>query len=285
MSEPFLPKRLAVAAYHKLPNAVNEAEAITAYLKEQGIDAPMGSLFDEDLRKRIKAREFDALVVTGGDGTLLRAGHLCAPVGVPVLGINTGRLGFLMQIERGEWMSAITQMLGGQAWIEQRMMLRVDHLRAGENIGVWYAINETVVCRGVLLKPVRFTVSVDERPLATYIADGLIAATPTGSTAYALAAGGPILPPELRNILLVPIAPHLSFDHAVVLAAGSMVSITARGESVVLSTDGQLPINLTEDDRVDVRAAEYSVPFIRFGDPGYFYRNLTNHMNQTGTPR
>jgi NAD+ kinase len=135
---------------------------------------------------------------------------------------------------------------------------------------------------------VHLAASVDGRLLTTYVADGLIAATPTGSTAYALAAGGPILPPVLRNILLVPIAPHLSVDRAVVLSEGSSVSITVKSDNAILSVDGQIPIGLAEDDRVDVRSAEYTAQFVRFGDPGYFYRNLTAHMNQNssiGLPR
>ena len=112
------------------------------------------------------------------------------------------------------------------------------------------------------------------------LADGLISSTATGSTAYALAAGGPILPPELRNILLVPIAPHLSVDRAVVLSEGSSVSILVHDENTVLSVDGQVPIGLTEDDLVVIRAGEYTTKFVRFGDAGYFYRNLTTHMNQ-----
>jgi NAD+ kinase len=123
-------------------------------------------------------------------------------------------------------------------------------------------------------------VNVDGRLLTTYVADGLLAATPTGSTAYALAAGGPILPPDLRNILIVPIAAHLSVDRAVVLAEGASVSILIQNDNVILSVDGQEPIGLAENDHVDVSAAEYTAQFIRFGDPGYFYRNLTAHMHQ-----
>jgi NAD+ kinase len=112
------------------------------------------------------------------------------------------------------------------------------------------------------------------------VCDGLIASTPTGSTAYALAAGGPILPPDLRNILLVPIAPHLSVDRAIVLAEGSALRISVRSENSVVSVDGQAPIALEEGDHVDVHASEYTAHFVRFGDPGYFYRNLNAHLNQ-----
>lgn len=287
MSDTFLPKRPVVTAYPRMPQAFAEAEAMAAYLKEKGIEAPHGSLYDENLRKRVRAGEFDLLIMAGGDGSVLRAGNLCAASRVPILGVNLGKLGFLIQIERDEWREYFDKLLNGEAWIENRMMLHADYMRAGELVGNWDALNEVVVGRGQNLRPVRLSASVDGRHLTSYVADGLIASTATGSTAYALAAGGPILPPELRNILLVPIAPHLSVDRAVVLSEGSTVSIRVNSENAVLSIDGQPSISLMEDDRIDVRAADVTTQFVRFGDPGYFYRNLTAHMNENslGLPR
>jgi NAD+ kinase len=175
-------------------------------------------------------------------------------------------------------------MLKGESWIENRMMIRAEHWRGNQSLGNWHALNEALVCRGQFVRPVRLSASVDGHLLTNYVADGLIAATPTGSTAYALAAGGPILPPELRNILLVPIAPHLSVDRGVILSEGSSVSITVREDSnAVLCVDGQTPVSLAENDLVNVRAGDYSAMFVRFSDPGYFYRNLTAHMNQNPT--
>ena len=287
MSLPFIPKRIVVTAYPKMPEALIEAEAMSAYLKEKGMDAPVGSLYDEGLRKRVKQGEFDMLIAVGGDGSVLRAGHLCAPSRVPILGVNLGRLGFLIQIDRKEWRDYLDRLFKGEAWIENRMMLRAEHTRAGENLGSSLALNEVVVGRGQNLRPVRLTAFVDTRELTSYVADGLIAATATGSTAYALAAGGPILPPELRNILLVPIAPHLSVDRAVVLSEGASVGIIVKSENAVLSVDEQLPTPLSEDDLVTVTAADVTAQFVRFGDPGYFYRNITMHINEnsTGFPR
>ncbi len=287
MSDAFIPKRPVVTAYPKMPEAFSEAEAMAGFLKGLGIDAPCGSIYDENLRKRVRAGEFDLLIIAGGDGSVLRAGHLCAPSRVPILGVNLGRMGFLIQVNRDEWHAYFQKLFKGEAWIENRMMLRAEHTRAGDPMGEWNALNEVVVGRGQMLRPVRLTASVDGRELISYVADGLIAATPTGSTAYALAAGGPILPPELRNILLVPIAPHLSVDRAVVLSEGSTVSMIPKSENAVLSVDGQSPINLMEDDHINVRAAEINAQFVRFGDPGYFYRNLTAHMNENslGMPR
>lgn len=281
MSSSFIPQQIVVAVHPKFPAALNEAQAIVDYLRDKGMpDVPVGSLNNTDLRQRVKSGQADLLIAVGGDGTILRAGHLCAPLGVPILGINIGKLGFLIQVGRESWPEMTDQLLSGDFWIEERLMLRVELVRAGEVQGVWHALNEAVVSRGQYLNPVYIAASVDGMQLTTYVADGLLAATATGSTAYALAAGGPILPPELRNILIVPIAPHLSVDRAVVLAEGSAVNITVQSDNAVLSVDGQTPIGLDADDRVDVRSAEYSAKFVRFGDVGYFYRNLTAHMNQ-----
>lgn len=287
MSDTFLPTRPVVTAYPRMPKAFVEAEAMAKYLKEKGLDTPHGSLYDEDLRKRVRRGEFDLLVMAGGDGSVLRAGNLCAASKTPILGVNLGKLGFLIQVEHDEWREYFDKLLNGEAWIEERMMLHAEHFRAGEIVGNWDALNEVVVGRGGTLRPVRLSASVDGRHLTSYVADGLIASTATGSTAYALAAGGPILPPELRNILLVPIAPHLSVDRAVVLSEGSTVSIQVNSENAVLSIDGQPSITLMEDDRITVRAADVTTQFVRFGDPGYFYRNLTAHMNENslGLPR
>lgn len=280
MADKFVPKAPVVVSYPKAPDAFEETREIIAYLKERGFEAPLGSVYDEKLRARVKAGEFDLLIALGGDGTMLRAGHLCAPCNVPILGINMGRLGFLIQVERGEWREMFERLFRGEGWLEERMMLRAEHMRAGEAQGNWQALNEAVVGRGAALRPVRLEATVDGRPLTTFVCDGLIASTPTGSTAYALAAGGPILPPDLHNMLIVPIAPHLSVDRAVVLAQGATVSITVRSDNAVVSVDGQPPISLDVGDRVDVRAAEYAAHFVRFGDPGYFYRNLNAHLNQ-----
>lgn len=283
MTSTFIPKRIVITGHPKLIESLDESRAISEYLKQRGMDCPHGSLYDEKLRKRIHTGEFDLLIAVGGDGTMLRAGHLCAPHDIPVLGVNKGRLGFLYQVEEGGWQKMLEQLLAGDFWVEKRMMLRADHVRSGEVLGSWLALNDAVVSRGQYLRPIHIKASVDEQYLTTFVADGLIASTATGSTAYALAAGGPILPPELRNILLIPIAPHLSVDRAVVLSEGTTVSMTVLSENSVLSIDGQIPVGLAEDDRVDVRAGENTVKFIRFGDPGYFYRNLTTHMNQNTT--
>lgn len=278
-SLPFRPRRIAIAAHPKMPEAVAATGLMAEYLGARACQTLAGTIDDSSLQQRVQSGEFDLLIAVGGDGTVLRAGHICAPAEVPVLGVNMGRLGFLIQVGQ-DWPQCFDLLLAGQTWMEERMMVRAEHVRSGKTMGVWHALNEVVVCRGAAVRPVRLAASVDGRFLAAYVADGLIASTPTGSTAYALAAGGPILPPELRNILLVPIAPHLSVDRAVVLSEGATVSITVHSGEAVMSVDGQTPVPLSGGDRVDVRASEYVTRLVRFGDPSYFYRNLTAHMNQ-----
>lgn len=275
-----IPQRVVVTAYPKVNNALEETETICSYLNEKGLSADCGAITDENLRKRVNAGEFDMLIVVGGDGTMLRASHLCAPNDLPILGINKGRLGFLFQIHERGWQSMIDQVAVGDFWLENHMMITGELWRSGQSLGVWQALNEVVVARDQHLRPVHLRASIDGQHLATYVADGLITATATGSTAYALAAGGPVLPPEMRNMLLMPIAPHLSIERGVVLAEGSSVSITIMSDHAIFSVDGEIPISLVDDDRVDIRAGENTVKFVRFGDPGYFYRNLTAHMNQ-----
>jgi NAD+ kinase len=274
-------KRIAIFGHQKLADTDKISTDIAAFLDEKGIETRRGYLYDETIYRRVKLGEFDLLIALGGDGTMLRTGHLGGPSDVPVLGINLGRFGFLTEISRYDWREFLSRVIAGEFWLEKRMMLCAEQWRADSLLGKWDVLNEVVVSRGQIIRPVHITAHVDGRFLTTYVADALIAATPTGSTAYALAAGGPILPPELRNILLVPVAPHLSLDRAIVLAEGSSVSISVEvTHQAVFSIDGQVPVGLTDNDRVDVYASPHVVKFVRFQDPGYFYRNLTPHMSQ-----
>jgi NAD+ kinase len=282
MSETLLDlKQIAVVAHPKVAGAIDEAALVTAYLQERGFNTVFGLLNADELTNRVKAGEFDLLVALGGDGTMLRAGHLCGPSGVPILGINLGRFGFLTEIRQDQWKAIFPRFFEGEYWLEKRMMLCAEHWHLDELVSKWDVLNEVVVGRGHMVRPVHLTTQVDGRYLTTYVADALIASTPTGSTAYALAAGGPILPPELRNILIVAVAPHLSLDRAIVLAEGSSVSITVHTDhQASLCVDGQMPIEMADGDCVKAYASDYTVQFVRFQDPGYFYRNLTQHMNQ-----
>lgn len=283
MQQPLTPpRRIVIAAHPRLAEARQAAAEVADALHALGHPAELAShLHDENLKSSLAAGEFDLMLALGGDGTMLRAGLLCAPYAVPVLGINLGHFGFLMEVQRDSWRESLPRLLAGDFWLEQRMLLNVCQWRGETCLGKWQVLNEVVVCRGQFVRPLLLTASLDGYLLAQYMADGLIAATPTGSTAYALAVGGPILPPEARNILIVPIAPHLSIDRGIVLPEHGRVSITTRSShQAVLSVDGQPPIAVDEGDEVRVSADPSPALFVRFQDPGYFYRNLARYMEQ-----
>jgi NAD+ kinase len=274
-------QKVALVFHPKLAHATSEVGEIRTFFESQGISVYLAKTNSLELTQKLEQREFDLMVAIGGDGTMLRAGHLTAPNGVPLLGINMGRFGFLMQLTREDWKASIPRLIKGQYKIENRMMLQAEHWREGNLQGTFQVINEVVVCRGQVVRPIRIQARVDGYSLASYVADGLIAATPTGSTAYALAVGGPIMPPELRNILIVPVAPHLSMDHAVILPEGASVEMTVTSDhQSVMSVDGHAPVALKNGDMVRVTSSEYRVRFVVFQDPGYFYRNLSNYMEQ-----
>ncbi len=273
-------RNVLIASNPQKPESDELGRKITTYLTSKGLHVQCDSLAGETIQTHVANKDIDLLIALGGDGSMLRAGHLCAPHDIPILGINLGKFGFLTEIKIDQWQNAFSRLLRNDFWLEHRMMIRASHYHQGSRMGEWIILNEAVVSRGNIVRPVILDTSIDGRYLTTYVADGLIAATPTGSTAYALAVGGPILSPELRNILVVPIAPHLSIDRAIVLAEGSSVNITVHTEhQAVISIDGHDPIELENDDSVIVEASDYTVKFIRIQDPGYFYRNLTPHMN------
>jgi len=274
-------KRVVITQHPKMDGVAAQAGQISAFLEKSGISTCVCNTDRPDLPKKLKNGEFDLVIALGGDGTMLRAGHLTAPCGVPLLGINLGRFGFLMQLDRDDWQDYLPRLMKGDYTIEERMMLKADHWRGEKLLDSFQVINEVVVCRGLVVRPIRIRAEVDGYSLASYVADGLIAATPTGSTAYALAVGGPIMPPELRNILIVPVAPHLSMDRAVILPEGAGVSIfTDSDHQAVMSVDGHAPVLLNNEDRVFIKTSDYHVRFVVFQDPGYFYRNLSHYMEQ-----
>jgi NAD+ kinase len=206
---------------------------------------------------------------------------------VPVLGINTGYLGFLTEVSPEDWETSLEALLAGDFWVEQRMMIRCEVQRGSTVLGHSDALNDVVISRGAIAKSVRLETYIDGGWATTYHCDGLIIATPTGSTAYALAVGGPILPPELKNILVVPVAPHLSMDRPMVLSQGATVQVVVEPNTlaeVVLTVDGELIASLESSDQVVVRASDSVSRFVRLRERNYFYRSLLDRLEPRVPP-
>jgi NAD+ kinase len=246
-------------------------------VEEHGLAAWIASAWDEEA-VRGEAPNLDLLVTLGGDGSILRAARMGCEQGVPVLGVNMGRLGFLAELEPDGWLAALPRLITGDYWIEERMMLYAEYHR-GEECRQYEALNDVVVSRGSLARIVRLVTHIDGSYLTTYAADGLIVSTATGSTAYALAVGGPILPPQLKNILLIPIAPHLSIDRAIVLSQGAVVRVQIQTDhQAILTVDGQFEYELEDGDWVTVQASPHVGRFVRLQDRTYFYRTLMERL-------
>jgi NAD+ kinase len=279
-------RRFAIVCHPDLQDAARTSMEVSRFLLEHGAEtADNGSVYDDEMNKLIATRAYDMLIALGGDGTILRGGHMCAPRGIPLLGINMGHFGFLTEIGRVNWQSPLETILLGHYRLEERMMLTIENSRGNQYLGIWQAINEVVICRGQFVRPIQLTASVNGYRTSTYVADGLIVATPTGSTAYALAAGGPILPPEMRNLLIVPVAPHLSMDRAIILPEGVKVEVVVHtSHEAVLSVDGHTPVVVVDGDRVESKASDYRLRMVRMKDPGYFYRNITLYMERNPSP-
>ncbi|MGA9398683.1 MAG: NAD(+)/NADH kinase [Anaerolineaceae bacterium] len=277
---PRLNLRRVMVVYHPALNTARlEGEKISAYLESRGLSTACAPFSDRDFQISVNTLKPDLMISLGGDGTLLRIGRFCAPRNLPILGVNVGRMGFLYEVHRNEWKEKLDALLTGNYRIEHRMMLDVELLNNNQSQGKWNVLNDVFVGRGELVRPIQITAHVDDYLLTSYMADGLITATATGSTAYALAVGGPILPPDLRNILIIPVAPHLSIDRGIVLGEGVSVSISvSTTHGAVLSLDGQPSIIISDSDRVMVTASKHVLSLIRFEGPGYFYHILSKYM-------
>jgi len=271
-------KKVGLLHHPRLPESLGLAEEIAHYLREREVAPWLCSAWNEE-EVTCHASDLDLLITLGGDGTILRAARLTARYSVPILGLNLGRVGFLAEMEPEDWQEKLPQVLEGKHWLEERIMLRARAWRGGDSLGDFEALNEVVISRASFARVVRLATRIDGNYLTTYTADGLIIATATGSTAYALAVGGPILPPELRNILMIPIASYLSLDRAIVLSEGARVEIeVSTDHHAILTIDGQIHTELEDADRVVVGASPHTCRFIRLQDRGYFYRNLMNRL-------
>jgi NAD+ kinase len=257
------------------PRAARLATRIVAALRRRGVavladsEAPIAGLPARS--KAALTREADLIVVLGGDGTLLSVARH-ADVGVPILGVNMGELGFLTEVAEPEAMDMLGRVLDGRYEIDRRMTVTAALERGGRVVERYRALNDVVVSNGARARIVRCTVSVDGLPFTTYRADGLIVATPTGSTAYSLSAGGPIVEPTVEVLVVSPISPHTLSQRPVILrpAAVVRVAIEPAQQDVVLTVDGQEGTPLVGGDVIVVRRARAAVSLVRSPDRTHY---------------
>ena len=242
-------------------------EVRTIDIREEGEETPDKTL-----------RGCDLVVVLGGDGTILHAARICAFVDVPIVGVNFGRVGFLTELEPEEVEVKLPYYLDrdSSVWIDKRSMLHATLDQDG-NCEEFLALNDIVIARGTWPRVVKIQITVDGHPYNTTHADGIIISTATGSTAYNMAVGGPLLHPQVQSSVLTPIAPHLASDRSLILQPEAVVrlKISTGSQHGVFSADGQMNRQITDGAVVTVRKSEYMTKFLRRRPPTYFYQIIT----------
>ncbi len=257
------------------PAACALAESLSSRLRADGLRVwSRASRAEGDLEAQL--RETELALVLGGDGTILSVARACAKLALPILGINFGRVGFLSELEPAEVEEQLPHYLNGDYWIDERSMLQAE-VEVGGKRHTFAALNDIVLVRGSEPRVIRIKVWLDGHFYSTTVADGIIVSTATGSTAYNLAAGGPILYPQVRSNVLTPIAPHLVADRSLVLEPGATVTLELQPgtEHAVLSADGQLNLHVAPGAQVMVGTNQHVTRFLRRRPPTYFYRILS----------
>jgi NAD+ kinase len=260
------------------PQAREIAVRVVRWLGERGLRvvaepedaAALGVAAARDKRSMLDS--VAALVVLGGDGTLLATARHAEAREVPIIGVNLGGLGFLTEVSSEDLLSVLERTLAGRAPVERRRMLRADIVRPSGRSESYQALNDVVLSRGALGRTIDIEARVDGVSLARFKADGVIVATPTGSTAYSLSAGGPLLHPSVEVFLVAPICPHTLSNRPLVIDDDSQLEFRLRtpGEELILTLDGQETVRTTESDTVEVGKSPYHACLVRSADRSFY---------------
>jgi NAD+ kinase len=248
------------------------------WLRERGVRVQYDAATARALKRRdgLRAgglpRGTDLVIVAGGDGTLLSAARTAGPGGVPILGVNFGGLGFMTELQPEETFAGLERVLAGRFAIEERATLSVRLVRRRKTVASHLVLNDAVITKTALARMLVLAVRVDGEPVATYTSDGLIVATPTGSTAYNLSAGGPILDPRMSAFLITPICPHAMTYRPLVVPGDVRIDVVleSRTEEAYLTLDGQVGHPMREADAIVVTRHHRPVRLVRVAGRGYF---------------
>jgi len=272
-------KSVAIILNPEKGNAVQLARELVPWFEERGVlvmaehDAAAAMKTPRLLRDEKVLVTADFALVMGGDGTLLRASRMMAPHGAPMLAVRFGKFGFLTDTEPPCAREALSAVLEGRYRTDERMMLQTAVYRSGRRVGGSLALNDVVIAKGPLARMLRLGTHVSGKFISTYAADGLIVATPTGSTAYSLSAGGPLVTPDLKVIIITPICPHTLNARSLIVPSRQTVEVVVEsdpGDVVILTIDGQVGIPLQPGDKISAREARFKAKLISVGEPAFF---------------
>jgi len=267
---------IIVKLHHEV--AITALRELCAWLEERGKEVVLDSTTANMIGRKSEYRKSDVpqmvdlIVVLGGDGTLLSAARLMVDFEVPLLGVNLGSLGFLTEVPSDEMLPTLEKVFAGDVVLEERLLLKSNVMRQGETVASSYCLNDVVVSKGTLARMIRLHIYVDGQFMTGLRADGLIVATPTGSTAYCLSAGGPIVHPENDVIVLTPISPHVLTNRPVILPGNQKIEIhlISDEDASMVTFDGQVGFSLRSGDVIEVAAAEKRLHLLVSPERNYY---------------
>ena len=229
------------------------------------------------------AGKADCIIVLGGDGTLLNTARNTSVRGIPLFGVNLGQLGFLTEIELPDLTPALDMLISGNYRVEERMMIQASVVRQGQEVSKFFGLNDAVITKGAFARIIRLKTFVNDEFVDIFPADGLIVSTPTGSTAYSLSAGGPLVAPDLEVMIVTPICPHTLYSRPMVIDRNSVVRVELQDTQaeVMLTMDGQSGLRLEPFDDVIVQRAPFNAKFMKLDQRG-FYEILRTKLKEGG---
>lgn len=271
-------KRIGILVKPAFQDSKPLLQELVPWLRARGrdplLDSSLAQLIGEDTSysKKDLATHADLLLVLGGDGTMLAAARLVEDRPTPILGVNVGGLGFLTEVSREELYHALEQVFAGAYFEEERLMLRSRIMRLGEQVAQATVLNDVVLNKGAIARMVQLEISINGQLVTGLRGDGLIISTPTGSTAYSLSSGGPILNPSVHALILTPICPHTLTNRPIVIPQDVLVEVVmvSRDEGAMVTFDGQVGVALRHQDTIEVRASGHKTKLIRFRDRNYY---------------
>jgi len=266
--------------YHPMKESAGKlANKLQRSLVKKGLSVWICSAWDIK-SAQCKTNGTELILTIGGDGTILRAAQVVIPGKTPITGINLGNLGFLTELSTEEMTEKLDHILAGEGWVDERCLLEAKvSLADNGRVQTFYALNDVVVARGEVARVIYVTASIDGAELTTYKADGVIVATATGSTGYALAAGGPILNPRSKDAVMLPIMPHLSANYCLVLPPDVTIRLGVQAvHPATISIDGHTNLTAKSNAVVTIKRSKYTIRFLRIHPESTFYSSLEKRL-------
>ncbi|MCS6291818.1 MAG: NAD(+)/NADH kinase [Nitrospira sp.] len=271
-------KSIGILTKPKFPEVKETLQSVVSWLRAKNIvallDTTSAALLGETggIQKTQLASQADVLLVLGGDGTMLNAARLAGERGIPILGVNMGGLGFLTEVRLENLYPSLDRVFANDFVLDERLMLKTHVHRHGETVTQGAVLNDVVISKGTLARMIELKIAIQGEFVTNLRGDGLIVSTPTGSTAYSLSAGGPILAPAVQSLVLTPICPHTLTHRPLIVPAEAEieVTLTSKDDGAMATMDGQVGVAISQGDTIEIKVSEHRTRLIRFPETRYY---------------